>query len=933
MQVHHPSRRWLAPLLIIGIVAAGPFLFGQAKKALTFQDVMTFKALRNPSISDDGRWVAFAAQPDRGDGEVRIRGVSSDKLHVIERGANPVLSKDSRWAACIVRPSAVDLEKPAKDRPKQGMALLNLGDGRVTNIANVERFSFSDDAKWLAYKLYKEEKKEEKKETEKPAEGEKTLKLEEGTDLILRNLSSGKEERLPFVTSFTFDDDSGYLVYAVAHPDGRANGVFRRTLAFTDLPEASVIEKERGSFTNLTWLEDEPRLAFLAGIQDDEGKVASCSLWIWDGKAGEAAEVVPASAAPEGWIIPPESRLNWTKDGKRLFFGLKPEEADESEKPDSAPEEKELTMADLFDEEKILADRGVDVWHWDDPLINTHQKAQWNRQRNRTFTAVYHFDSGTLVQLADQDMPDISVAENPESVLGFSALPYQKEITWDGTFQDVYVVDLADGRRTKILSHFQGRPNMSPDGSHVAYFIAPHWHLYDVRTGESVNLTADLDIPFANEDHDTPSTPRGYGVAGWLEDGSAVFIYDKFDIWQFDTSTGKALNLTDGAGRADHIVFRILRLDRDEPGFTKGQDLLLSSYRDLEKNHGFYAARIGKPGVEKRLEELKKFSFLAKAEDADALLYTRESFEEFPDLWVAGSNFASPRKVTDLNPQIKDFAWGSAELVEWTSVDGVPLQGVLIKPGNYEEGKRYPVIIYFYELFSQRLYEFNQIVVNHRPCFPYYTSNGYALFLPDVRFKVGHPGQSSLKCIVPGAQKLIDMGVADPNAIGIHGHSWSGYETAYIITQTDFFTCAISGAPVSNMTSAYSGIRWESGLARQFQYEKTQSRIGGSLWEKPELYLENSPVFFADRVQTPVLIMHGDEDGAVPWYQSIEFYLALRRLEKDSIFLQYRGEPHHPQKYANKLDYSIRMKQYFDHYLKGMPAPDWITKGVPYNGK
>jgi len=271
--------------------------------------------------------------------------------------------------------------------------------------------------------------------------------------------------------------------------------------------------------------------------------------------------------------------------------------------------------------------------------------------------------------------------------------------------------------------------------------------------------------------------------------------------------------------------------------------------------------------------------------------------------------------------------------VTWNSLDGLPLEGVLIKPANYQPGRRYPVIVYFYERMSQRLFEFNEPVVNHRPSFSVYTSAGYAIFLPDVVFDIGHPGYSATKCLVPGVQKLIDMGIADPKAIGLHGHSWSGYETAFVITQTNIFAAAIAGAPVANMTSAYGGIRWESGLARQFQYEETQSRIGGSLWEYPERYIENSPLFFADRVETPLLIMHGDEDGAVPWYQSIELYLAMRRLGKDCIFLEYRGEPHHPQKYPNKLDYSIRMMQYFDHYLKGEPAAEWISKGVAYNGK
>ncbi len=289
--------------------------------------------------------------------------------------------------------------------------------------------------------------------------------------------------------------------------------------------------------------------------------------------------------------------------------------------------------------------------------------------------------------------------------------------------------------------------------------------------------------------------------------------------------------------------------------------------------------------------------------------------------------------MSDANPQLADFAWGTAELVEYTSQDGVPLQGVLIKPANYEAGKRYPVITYFYERQSQRLYEFNEPVVNHRPSFAVYAGAGYAIFLPDIVFTVGHPGQSMLRCLVPGVQKLVDMGVADPKRLGLHGHSWGGYGTAYVVTQTDMFAAAVTGAPVANMTSAYGGIRWESGVARLFQYQKTQSRIGGTLWEKRDLYIENSALFFADRIRTPLLIEHGDEDGAVPWYQGIELYLALRRLGKDCIFLQYRGEPHHLRKYPNKLDYSIKMKQYFDHYLKGEPAADWITNGAPYRGK
>ncbi|MEQ9568628.1 MAG: prolyl oligopeptidase family serine peptidase, partial [Longimicrobiales bacterium] len=454
--------------------------------------------------------------------------------------------------------------------------------------------------------------------------------------------------------------------------------------------------------------------------------------------------------------------------------------------------------------------------------------------------------------------------------------------------------------------------------------------IHDVAAGDTRPLGADIDAPLADEDWDYPAEVPGYGVAGWMDDDAAVILRDKYDLWVVPTDGSPSWSLTDGRGRAEHRVFRLE--DVDGP-IAPGQALLLESYHDLRKNYGFYRARAGEPGVTRLLEDDKRFVFVARADSADRVLFTREAYDEFPDLWVADGDFDDHSKVTDVNPGLIDrYAWGSAELVEWRNLDGIPMQGVVIKPGNYQEGRRYPVLVYYYRFFSQRLHEFNDPSVNHRPSFPIYASDDYVVFLPDVRFEVGTPGLAATKSVVPGVQKLIDLGLADPDAVALHGHSWSGYQTAFIVTQTDLFATAVAGAPVANMTSAYSGIRLGSGLARQFQYEKTQSRIGGSLWENLEEYIENSPVFYADRIDTPMLILHGDVDDAVPWEQSIELYLALRRLGKETVFLQYRDEPHHPQRYANKLDWSIRMKEWIDHYTKGTPAPAWMTEGVPYTG-
>jgi dipeptidyl aminopeptidase/acylaminoacyl peptidase len=914
--------------------ALGP-LVAQGKKSLTFQDIMKFRSLSDAVISWDGRWAAGTAQPDRGDGEAMVLSTTDGETFAIERGSQPVFSRDSAWVAAVLKPKASEVELAKKDKPKPGLAVLDLKSGRLRLIETVEKFSFSNDSAWLAYQLFKEEEKKEDKEKGGKKEEAQLRPKDVGSTLVLLHLGSGKETEIGHVLAFAFDESGRYLAYAVGEPDGKGNGLFCRLLSPEGEADRVIGKVERGVYSGLTWEKEGRRLAYLAAAADEKGSAGPASLWTWDAGKEKSVPAVPAGSTPEDWLIPSKNKLAWSKDGKRLFFGLMPKDIYELGKAQAEDKEEkpEKTEVDLFNLEEILTKREVDVWHADDPRIIPDQKKRWPRAKEKIYFAVYHIDSGKMVPLADQTVPDLEIPENANQALGFSDVPYLKEITWDGSYEDIYLMDLSTGARKKIVSRLARRPSLSPGGRFVAFFKDRNWLLYDTGTGALRNLTAALQVPFYDEDNDTPEEPRPHGMAGWLEADAAVLLYDKYDVWKVPTGREEAVNLTGASGRKEDLTFRILKLDPEARFFKKGQNLLLSAYHNHKKYSGLYAGNVARAGVERLVEEEKRYSFLAKAKNADAVLFTRESYEEFPDLWTSGLDFSSRRRLTRINPQIEEFAWGSAELVEWQSLDGTPLQGVLIKPGNYEPGRRYPVLVYFYEKFSQRLYEFNQVVVNHRPCFPFYASNGYALFLPDIVYETGRPGLSATKCLVPGVQKLIDMGVANPKAIALHGHSWSGYETAFIITQTNIFRAAIAGAPVSNMTSAYDGIRWESGLARQFQYEKTQSRIGASLWQSLPLYLENSPVFFADRIQTPLLLMFGDEDGAVPWQQGIELYLAMRRLGKNCIFLEYRGEGHHPKKYPNKLDYAIRMKEYLDHYLKGEPAPDWVTRGVPYQGQ
>ncbi len=964
-----------ALLLLVQPMGAAASFAGT--KPLTWVDLMQFRQIEDPVLSKQGNWIAYSLQPDRGDGKVEVRGTGDGPVYSIELGSAPVISGDERWVAAKIQPTLEEQleaedEKNGDDGPKTGLALLDLSSGSEERIERVESFLFSENGRFLAYKFFEEEEDEGEETEETTTTGEQAVeaepkaesepsaqaededeedKKEPGTTVRLRNLASGQESDLRYVTEYSFDEPSTVFAFAVSAPsdeehEGLTDGVYIRHLDRPGGSEEVLAHQDRGRYAHLTWVRDRSQLAFVEAPLDDEAEPGDGALWIWDDSGPRT--VASKQDAPDGWTLPAVQELAWSRDGQRLFFGFKPVDPDEKKVTDEADEadgqdEEEEATFDPYDVEGIVDDRGVDVWHWNDPLIIPNQKEQWDEEKDRSYKAVYHLDDRSIVPLADLEMRHVEVTDNPRVALAGADTPYLKERTWNGTFADIYTVSLTNGERTLVAKHLEEdwKPNwtLSPGGGFVLYYQDGDYHLFDVASGERRNVTADLGAPFADEDHDYPSAPPGYGFSEWLADDSAIFVYDKYDIWQVPTDGSEPFNLTEGSGRQQELTLRVVDMDPEEDSIEPGSHLLVEGYHQKHKHDALYTAQPGRGGTTKLLGTGKHLvEFLAKAEDANRILFTRERYDEFPDLWttvpdLSVGSLGEPRKLSDANPQVADFAWGESELVEWTSLDGIPLQGVLIKPGNYDPDRRYPVLIYYYRFFSQRLNEFNEPVINHRPSFPMYASNGYAVFLPDIRFDIGQPGFAATKCLLPGVQKLIDIGVADPDAIGLHGHSWSGYQTAFVVTQTDIFKAAAAGAPVANMTSAYSGIRWGSGLARQFQYEKSQSRIGASLWESPHLYIENSPVFYADRIDTPLLIQFGDEDEAVPWYQGIELYLACRRLDKNCIFLQYRDEPHHLKKYPNKVDYSIKMMQFFDHHLKGEPAPAWMTEGVPYRGE
>ena len=917
----------------------GSTLSVQAQGQLTFEEVMKFEDITQSSISNQGNWLIYTVAPDRGDARVVVQSVSGTQKYELKLASSPKMSSDEAWVAARTQAALAHRLKDQRNAPKNGMALLSLEDGSVERIDSVARFEFSNNGQWLVYQ------KLQSKEVEELKSKNKRL----GSPLQLRNMATQQEMSYDFVSEFAFDSLSSYLAFSVVDTSDAKNGLFVIDL---DSQEQLQIERTPSSlFSNLTWAPKTSDLAYTVASYNQEYLRSDAYLKLWDSKRNSVHTLVAPDEVGQEYALRSRNQLVFSHDGNRLFFGLRDQAMVDLEMPDMVAEEfgentepvegaesveNPENNEQLYDIDAIISGRGLDIWHGEDPLIKTQEIITWNRRKNHLYTSVVHLGrKDNWVQLADKTMPEVRIAHNSKRVLGYNNEPYQKEITWDGSYSDWYLVDVNSGDRTSLLTRYGSWPELSPSGQQVLWYADKHWHLHTVATNKTQNLTEALEVPFYNEDHDYPSEVPGYGVAGWTKGDEQVLIYDKFDIWSFTTRDGRSINITGGLGRAEHRIFRVIDSDRSGNPVGKNGELLLSSYHDLRKNFGFYSTGLEDTKVTPLLEEDKKFTFVAKASESDAILYKREAYDEFPNLWVAtDASFTAVKQHTQLHMDLKErWNWGTAELVDWLSTDGTYMQGVVIKPDNYDPNKRYPIMTYYYRFFTDRLHDFNEPKTNHRPVFAQYVSDDYVVFLPDVRFEIGRPGFAATKSVVPGIQKLVEMGIADSDKLGLHGHSWSGYQTAFIVTQTDIFDAAVSGAPVSNMTSAYGGIRWASGMARSFQYEKTQSRIGKTLVEAPLVYLENSPVFYADKITTPMLIQHGDDDGAVPWYQSIEMYIAMRRYNKDVIFLQYHGEPHHLQRFENKLDYAIRMKEYFDYYLKGVGEPEWIISGEAYQGR
>ncbi|MFZ1806587.1 MAG: prolyl oligopeptidase family serine peptidase [Cyclobacteriaceae bacterium] len=924
---------FLITSLLLSTVTIAQKTPGLQKKALDHTVYDSWKEITYEELTPDGKYAAFTVNPQNGDGKIVLYHLKTNAQDSVHMAADISLTYDSKYAVFKIKPQQnvvkeLRRQKKKKDElPKDSLGIYSFLTMKVEKIPNIKSYKVPEKAgEWVAYQI--DAKKEEKIDS-KPEADNKTKKARKNNDdngftLTLRKLSTSNEISFDYVTDYQFAKYGQGLVFATTgnSPTLEA-GVYWYDLQSEKL---NTLFKGHSKFKykGLSISEGGDQSAFLIDSDTTKALVRHFKLYHWkkgDGLA-QSLDLETGSNFPKDWILSEHYTPLFSKNGDKLFVGTAP-----------LPVVQDTT---LLPEEIV----NVEIWHSEDEYIYPMQNIRLDSDKKKNYLATIHLSNKKMTQLGDESIPNVQLGDegNSNILFGKSNVPYLKAITWEGNVpQDLHLFNLQNGSKKKIANAIRGFTDLSPKANYVYWFSEPDtaWFAYSIKTEKTANLTSNLNVKFADELDDHPDYPGQYGKAGWTTDDELFIAYDRYDLWAFDPQTNKTpVNLTK-IGRTQKIVFRYVKSDEEERNIDPSKELLLSAFDEKTKASGYYTLSLKNGKLTKRIMDNFSFGDVKKAKLADQLLFTRQSFREFPDLWTTtDSKFTNIKKLSEANPQMKNYFWGDVSLVKWYSLDNVPLEGLLYKPEGFDPNKKYPMIVYFYERNSNNLHDYTaptplRSTINRTT----YVSDGYLVFVPDIVYKIGFPGESAYNSIMPGVTSLIEKGFVDEKNIGIQGHSWGGYQAAYLVTRTNFFKAAEAGAIVSNMTSAYGGIRWGSGMSRMFQYERTQSRIGGTLWEKPLLYIENSPLFFADKIETPMLLLHNDADGAVPWYQGIEMYMAMRRLNKPVWMLNYNGEPHWPVKRENRMDFQIRMKQFFDFYLKGAEEPLWMKEGVPATEK
>ena len=899
-------------ILLLTALLALPLVLAAQKKPLDHDVYDGWQAVSGTALSPSGHVITYAVNPQEGDGTLFFRIVGKKGNHVIKipRGYQPRILDNEDFAVCLIKPEfqktrRAKIKKLTGDKlPQDSVAIVNLRDGRIQKFPNVKSFQMGLHATdQFAFATI-------------DTTFAKKIEKDMGTPVAVYHFADGRIDTLKNIDKFAFSKDGKTL--ALVQKTDKKHSV----VGFYADGKAKMLTDTATFHAVPTFDEKGENALYLQAMDTTSSGSKHAALWLYDVVRAEARELVAADQRrnmPENWGLTENSTYRFSKRLGSIYAGIQ--------------EYVPVKDTNLVSFETA----GLDIWKWDAEEIPPRMKANLSRDQRRAYPCLYQ--DGSLIPFNLNKGDRLVFADNYDAEAILEVSPVNSiESQWNVQGESILtLIWPGSGRRQEIARGAFDSAQLSPKGKYAIWWDLKEraWFTYDIAKSATRNLTGSIDTIFWNEKDDHPAMPDPYGIAFWTAEDGKVVLNDRYDLWSVDPIDGKAIRYTQGREQKRTYRYMNTKDSEDEPGVGPGETVYLKVFDETTKENGLASFQpIGK------ILQINTLDFggytydgLKVAKKAPVHAYLKGNFVEPMDLYYTDPGLKPAdrtKKLTAINPQQADYNWGTVELIHWTSFDGKKLDGLLYKPEDFDASKKYPLMCYFYETNSETLYrnivpQPSWSTVN----LTFYTSRGYIVFVPDIVYTPGLPGQSAYNCIVSGVEALAKNPWIDRENMAIQGQSWGGYEVAFLITRTNIFKAAGAGAPVANMTSAYGGIRWETGMSRQFQYEQTQSRIGKDLWNGLELYMENSPLFRLPNVQTPVLIMHNDNDGAVPWYQGIEMFMGLRRLGKPAWLLEYNNEAHNLRERRNRKDLTIRLQQFFDHYLKGAPEPAWMRDGVP----
>ena len=896
------------------------FSMAQECKKLGHEAHDNWFELSHMKISNEGNFIVYERNPYRGDGSLIIQKLrKSHFADTLTRAGKAVVSPGSDAVAFAIYPNydtlkALKLKGIKNDKlPKDSLGVFQTASRKLDKIPMVKSFQFPEKNKSiLVWHHHAEFEPESEKTADSLKPKKKKAKKDDPAVMGIWDMKQDKKQTIEKIKQYTLAEE-GEALFFVQKPNDTLDSLSIQRMDLNGWISEWLFSV-KGEVRQLQSDRTGEQLVLITSSDTTKSKVYEMIYWNANKEAIRKIDTV-FEAMPEGHHVSEHGRLRFSDDQQVLYLGI-------------APKPLQPAKDSLTEDEKVR----VDIWNWKDQQLQSQQLKQLDREKKRTYLAAYYPDQNRLVPLASADIPDVKtdVKHNPVYLLGSSGKQYEYLNSWEQTrYVDYYRINRKNGDTLRLLTKANSIASLSPQGDYLLFYDRHDstWYSKITATAEIKLLAGkDQDI-FYYAENDVPNEAGPLGIIGWTDDGKAL-VYSLYGIWQLDPASPEKCKRILGDKQNDQLRFRYQKLDHEE--IFVPESLFLSVFDKQTKKSGYARFNRKNGKLELLLLEDARLSALMKAKNAAEFLFRKECFEDFPDYYLAQKNWKSVERLTNANPQQSAYCWGSVEVVSWVSYAGDSLQGLMYLPYNYSDQGSFPVLVYYYERSSDNLHwhyapKPSRSVIN----FSDYTSRGYAVFVPDIVYRTGQPGQSAYDAIMSGVDAVLkEFPGLDSTRMGLQGQSWGGYQTAWLITRTDRFKAAMAGAPVSNMTSAYGGIRWSSGMVRAFQYEDGQSRIGKDLWSDREAYIVNSPLFYADQVNTPLLMMHNDEDGAVPWYQGIEYFTALRRLQKPVWMLVYNGAPHNLKRYADMQDLTLRMEQFFDHFLMDAPEPKWMKTGV-----